>query len=483
MDKFKTDDIISIRSYGLITLIALSITVGIVSIFISPVITLAIIMVLIGVIALMYYPFFGALAYLVFEYAAPAAKIPGLQALQLGKVIALSTLLFWVLNSIIKKKLKLVINPENWLIVSWLIIALLSSIVAFNSEKAFSDSMDFARWVLIYFMLINIINSKNKWLWFVAIFLLLNFKMSQFQIRSFNTGFSNTWDESNFITESVGAGSTGFFANAGDFGVAMCVAIPIALYSIYYLKPKYLKAGALLMLITFILPIVKGGTRGNILGLAAIAVVIWLKSSRKILMGLVIASLLVIYWVTAPDIVKQRFYSAVSSEKDPTASHRIELWKNGIQMLFENPYLGVGIGNFGISYAWRYYGGDRRHAWVPHNIFIQVSSELGFPGLICFLLIIFFIFRTNYLTGKLALRSPPDSKMYTYYAHALDLSLVGYLVSGSFLAVLYYPHLYMIMALAVSLNQIAKNSLSPDKLTKLISTEWGSIPNAVKGNV
>jgi putative inorganic carbon (hco3(-)) transporter len=466
----KVNIIITSGNLWLLVFIVVSIIVGIVLNFVPFIVAMAIIAMIFGAALLLYYPFLGALAYLIFEYASLAAQYHALQALSLGKIIAIVTFLIWIFHSIVKGKLVLVHNHINKLMLAWLIIAILSIFGAMDSTRAFFSANDFSKWVLIYFMLVNIIDSKAKWQWFVAIFLLLNFKMSQFQIRAFSAGLSAADDSSHFIREGLGAGSAAYFGNAGDFGVAMCVIAPLALFAFLTVKSKIWKTVSAGMFIAFVLSIIKSGARGNLLGLVAIGLGFMLKSSQKLLVGFAIAALLVVYWVTAPDIVRNRFEAATSSEKDETSTHRLQLWGTGIQMLLEHPVLGVGIGNFSVEYANRLFGGESRQKWVPHNIFIQVSSELGFSGLICFLMILYFLFKTNKQTRDIAKRAPPDSQTFTNFAHALDLSIIGYIVSGSFLSVLYYPHLYMLMALTVSLNHIAQKNLINDDIQREVST-------------
>jgi len=40
-------------------------------------------------------------------------------------------------------------------------------------------------------------------------------------------------------------------------------------------------------------------------------------------------------------------------------------------------------------------------------------------------------------------------------AQGLNLAMVGYLLSGAFLAVLYYPHLWVLLGLSVGLNTVS----------------------------
>jgi O-antigen ligase len=448
------------RNIYLACFIMLAIAIGVASNFIPFVAILAAIFALVGIGLFFYHPYLGVLAYLFFEYASMAAQFPALRALALGKVIALSTFAVWFFTSYVAGNLRFVIHKINWLMLIWLLVAVMSALTAPDHSRVYSGTFDFAKWVLIYFMIINIVDSKTKWQWFVAILLLLNFKMSQFQIRAYSAGIDSASNASHFIREGLGAGSTAYFGNAGDFGVAMCVVTPLAFYAFLAAKNKIIKYFSLTMVIFFMFSIIKSGARGNMLGLVAIAIVYAVKSSKKFLVGALIIISLVIYWVTAPPIVRARFLAATSEQKDHTSAHRLELWQGGLKLLLEYPLLGVGATNFGIVYANKFYGGEGSQRWVPHNIFIQNASELGFSGMICLIALIYLYFKTNKHTREIVRDAPAGNDMYYHFAHALDLSLIGYLVSGSFLAVLYYPHLYILMAMTVSLNHIASKTLT-----------------------
>ncbi|MGB7934292.1 MAG: hypothetical protein WCH04_19125, partial [Gammaproteobacteria bacterium] len=89
---------------------------------------------------------------------------------------------------------------------------------------------------------------------------------------------------------------------------------------------------------------------------------------------------------------------------------------------------------------------------LPHNIFIQAGAELGYTGLICFVLMAIYAFIVNARTRVLGKRL--HNKFLTYMAFGLDAGMVGYLVAGFFVSVLYYPFFWVQMAMTVALHAI-----------------------------
>jgi hypothetical protein len=52
-----------------------------------------------------------------------------------------------------------------------------------------------------------------------------------------------------------------------------------------------------------------------------------------------------------------------------------------------------------------------------------------------------------------------DLKEASLHAHAIRAALIGYLVSGTFLSVLTYPHFWLLVALTVSLHESTRRRL------------------------
>ena len=122
--------------------------------------------------------------------------------------------------------------------------------------------------------------------------------------------------------------------------------------------------------------------------------------NKKTIKIIAISSLLFIVSCTFLFSMDQNSYTSVLSTKN--LEKRVELWKNTIDMIKDNP-VGVGPGHWKIYYP-RYGhsitgqdGSGRKTELVfqrPHNDYLGVLSEYGFPGL--FLYIIFFMFMISY---------------------------------------------------------------------------------------
>lgn len=140
------------------------------------------------------------------------------------------------------------------------------------------------------------------------------------------------------------------------------------------------------------------------------------------------------------------------SGSDATSTQRLQYWKDGIKITQANPVTGIGYYNW-LPYYLQHYNPKGQ---LPHNIFIQASAELGYPGLICYVILIGCTFAVNYRTRKIAARMGARGRLLLFLAHGYDGALVGYLVSGFFITVLYYPFFWINLAMTVATNNIAR---------------------------
>ena len=123
----------------------------------------------------------------------------------------------------------------------------------------------------------------------------------------------------------------------------------------------------------------------------------------------------------------------------------------------DHPLTGVGYFNF-IPYYTLHHQDDLlsgTQAELPHNIFIQVGTDTGFPGLAVFL----FIIVSGYLMTR-RLRKEAIEKNDTFVMHmaaGMNLALLGYIVAGQFVTVAYYPYLWIHLAFVTMMYTFWRN--------------------------
>lgn len=409
--------------------------------------------------------FVAMLLYLFVEYMRLSAQYPIFRVVEIGKVVVALALLGWLIAPRVRRTSR-ALTAADVVMAGLVLVTTASALFARDQEDAWNTVLDLLRWALVYFLIGRIIVSSWRHRIFMYVFLLLNLKMAQAAIRSFREAKAFGRSEAFLAGIGSGAGSVGFFANAGDFGVAMCVAWPLAgilLLAESKLIPRLILLASFL---GFSGAIIVCGSRGALLGVVITAAAAWVRNPRRLGMAVVFLLFIPTVIYILPEGSKERWQSAAHWQEDRTASHRVHLWEAGLRMFRDHPLLGVGPGNFPISYAEKYAeAGEDASTWVPHSIYIQALSELGLAGILPVLALIGVCFWINAGTRK---RLGPEGKKqrkFDYFlALGLDLALIGYLVSGAFLAVLYYPHLWVILGLSAGLHTAVMSQASAPRL-------------------
>jgi probable O-glycosylation ligase (exosortase A-associated) len=392
--------------------------------------------------------------YLFLEYVRPQSVYPEIDILPYAFISVVLAFVAYVLEA----EHQSVKNVENKLIVLFLVAILVSSVLAYSPSDSYANLKLFLTWFVIYFLIIHIVNTEQRYFIFLLSFLIYNFKMSQH-------GFL-TWAQRGFSFRSWGVtGAPGWFQNSGEFGIELCIFIPLSIYFIISLRQYWGKLKLMVFALfpfTAIASVIATSSRGALVG--AVVALAWMvaKSKAKIISFVSVAMILLIAYSFIPPESYERLQS---SGEDNTSVIRLTVWKAGLEMMDKYPAFGIGYENWTTYYS-NFYTVPEQLSFLPHNIFIQAGAELGYTGLSIFCLMILFTFVNNYRTRKLALTI--DNKFMFYTAHGLDAALIGFMVSGSFVTVLYYPYFWINMAFTVALNNIAK--LEQSRIT-LATTE------------
>jgi len=396
--------------------------------------------------------FVGVMIYLIIEYTRLAAMYPVLLDFHVAKIAAGIALVGFAFARQESSGIRSQSRSLDFGMLAFVLISLVSTVLARDSERAWQGFADILRWAVIYFLVSRIVTSRWRMHVFLGLLVLLNLKLAQFQIRTYLSQKAYGYSEA-LLARGVGVGTTGFFSNSNDFALAMVVIWPLAGLLILGEEKKWLRLFMLACFVTFSVALLLSGSRGGLLGtvvVALVACVIYRRRAQGFLMASVLA-LGCLYIL--PDANKDRVLNATTGE-DANVLTRLHLWKLGLRMYADNPIWGVGPGNFSReSVGYQPGSASNRRPLTPHSIHIQAISELGTLGALALIWICVKAIRLNLLTCR---RVAPNDRgkqpLEWYFASALNLALVGFLVSGSFITVLYYPHLWFLLGLTVGLN-------------------------------
>jgi putative inorganic carbon (HCO3(-)) transporter len=388
--------------------------------------------------------------YLFFEYVRPQQIYEAIQGPPYARAVIILALV-----SFLMERRTIRFRAPDLLLTIFSVIVVASSITAFQPSTSYRSLSDYFAWVIIYFLIANTVDTEERFLVFMLSFLLYSFKMSQAGTRS--------WAQDGFVFRDWGAtGAPGFFQNSGEFGIQMCIFLPLIVAFILALGrnwSRWLRWVAWAIAGTAVTGIIASSSRGALVGLGAVVLWLLLKSRRRFRALLTSIALVGFVYAITPVQQKMRFQEAGT---DNTSISRTTAWKNGLEMMRDYPVLGIGYANW-MEYRQLNYG----YRLLPHNIFIEAGAELGYTGLVTFLALIASTFVINRRTRKLAGRLGDRGRFIFYMAHGLDGALVGFMASGFFVTVLYYPFFWINFAMTVALYNAVLNTLGGESLPAL----------------
>lgn len=390
------------------------------------------------------WPFIFICIYLFFEYVRPQSIYTSMDVLPWSQLI----LILNIISVFFEKDIYFSGTILNKLMIAYALLVLLSAFFSQYPDISFSKLRTFFDWFLIYFLIVLIVNNEKRFFVFILLFLICSFKMSQHGFLS--------WAQRGFSYAAWGiTGAPGWFHNSGEVGIQMCIFVPLAIAFIiatYKFLSKSWLVFFLLMPFTGIATAIASSSRGALVGLGATGIRPLLIRPRVFFEGVVILSIVsvvIIHFI--PEESQQRFENAGS---DRTSLHRIERWKHGMDAMSKFPLLGVGFEAWAEYYP-NHYEMEDKGTLLVHNIFVQCGSELGYSGLIVFLFMIFACFINTRRVRKLNIDH--DDQFLAIMSYGFDAALLGFLGSGFFVTVLYYPYFWIHCALTTCLCTVAHN--------------------------
>lgn len=389
-----------------------------------------------------HFAFWMICAYLFFEFVRPQALFPAISVVPWAQL----SLLGAVAGIFSDQSVKKVSSTANIYVVLFTLTIIISVMTATYPEIAKKYILDFISWVIVYFLIVNIVNTKERFYIFLMIYIFAAGKIA--------LGTSKSWVFRGFSFTSWGLmGPKGYFQNSGELAILMLMLFPLAFYLYQALKNKISKWERLLLAVFWICPILTilgASSRGAQVALILQLLIMFRKSvfRFKSLLGILVLIGGINFLLPAEQ--KERFSSAGD---DKTSQQRLLYWENGWEMMKNYPVTGVGFFNF-ASYFEAYYPEDMlyRRAQLPHNIFIQVGTDAGFIALFIFILLILYCL---WHPLKIA-RSPSVDAVDKNISVGLGYGVLGFLIAGQFVTVAYYPFLWVHLAFIVSMTRIVK---------------------------
>lgn len=191
----------------------------------------------------------------------------------------------------------------------------------------------------------------------------------------------------NLHSLGVRAGST--FSNPNLFAQFVVMAVPFVAAYAFTGERSAAKILARFSLLFAVLGLFFSFSRGAYLALGAIAIVMCIANIRQLVPILLVA---MSGCLLLPDSIWERLGS-IGNATDVAITERFQVWGVTMQVFFEQPITGHGIGLGGIWPRLAECGFTAPHA---HNTFLEFMAEGGIIGLLLLLLLLWKLFRTGF---------------------------------------------------------------------------------------
>lgn len=396
-----------------------------------------------------------------FEYARPGSFVAGINALKLNSLIPLGLVVACVVAANLRPLKAIWADAmSRWLLAYFALIAF-GLVHADVTLYAFNVTKTVLGYMLLAFVLVRICTTPDRIRGVYAVLVI-----AHLFLIVMNPAVILNPEQRNYII-----GGT-FLGDGNDFSLSICIVAPMAIELALASKSRLMRLlwwGALLVLC---LAVVASQSRGGTLGLAAVAGYLWLRSPRKALTMILALIAVAVIFAYAPEQYFERMRTIANYQADGSAMGRIAAWHAAIQMCLDHPSWGVGAGMFPVSFGTIYRPAEHMPWLTAHSMYFLLLGELGIPGVVVLLGLIFGNLRANrrLMQARDAVAEDKGPGLFprgpNRLLYLLSASMVGFAVCGAFLSVAYYPHVFVLTALMISARAVAAQDAESSKGSK-----------------
>lgn len=456
-----TPTLVTPRGIGIALYILTAVALGLITLFVPPLIITGIILVLFAGVLIALYPYFGLILYYIVIIVKPEVLWTQIEALRPPRLILAALIVSLVIHRKYRGEHFIVFREPMTKYIGFFAAAVFASVpLSFWSYQSFWFGIDFL-WVCVYYVaLINVLTTELRLKGFIWLFMLAG---GYNAISSAIAYFSGTLVVAQGIERAEGLAGT----DPNTLAVSIMLALPFMLFSVQWIKNNILKIVPLVFLAAGIFTIAITGSRAGVIGLVSVAFTVWLVSKKKMITAVVAIFVLIIGWFALPPQYQMRYASIFNEERDPSSEGRIDAWKAGWGMFKANPITGIGVDCFPLAYG----SGDYSDTHVylrPHNMYVQIISELGLVGLITFGALVWYIMRSNFRLRKRLKDAGKSDHAFMWISYAITCSIGALFITSIFGHSLFRAHWYVcgaLTAVMMTLTDQKLNSSSAEKPT------------------
>ena len=410
-----------------------------------------------------------------FQFALSPA--PGID-LHISRLFAIGLFGFWLIQSLLRRKISLPASVETILFVSFLCLSSFSLFFAESTSWGFRKLAFLLSFAPLFFVAFSVFQERRsreqfaKW-FIVGSALSATIGIVQFLLplaigldpalllwqKSFlpifsGITFSGTVSEFSSMVASVGGvnvlRASSLFPDPHIASFFWGMTLPFALtFAVRFVSRArvFFFAASAIILIADIFTFSRGGYLALLVTLIISLILFFPIIVKKYAPALLCLLFILLAFVVIPNPIVSRLLSSFDLT-DHSTSGRLRIWKEAADIIAKHPLVGVGLGNYSSEVK---PSADYREPRYAHNILLDIAAETGIVnGIVFFLILAFSITR--------AFKSPSKPLKF-----AAGFSLLIFSVHSLFETPLYSVHILPLFLTLIALILASSKTKLPPK--------------------
>ncbi len=441
----------------------LAIGFGVAQLFVPAKFFIFAIMLIAGILYTLTKPYLGLLLYYFVLVLKPAEMWSKLETLGLERLFGGFLFASFILVSLmLYRRVRVVTHNIYWAILLFFAVQILSLLVSVNPELTQDHVIDYFKNIAFVTMMIHIVDTPERFRGFIWFHVIL---MAYIAVSSLIAYMSGNVIVAQGITRIKSLTSA-----AGDPN-ALAATMDIALPFVFLLMGREKNWGLKLILLIFggamVYAVVLSGSRGGMMGLITMFILLWLMAKRKVVTGVaVIAAAALLITVMPAQYVGRYITVAKFAEEgniDESSQERLDSWKAGREMFWDHPILGVGAGAYGWAHGTMYSPKFRPTYLKAHSMYFQIIGELGVVGVVSFGFLVGSIFFYNFRLRRKLKALGPEGEFMRRISYAIVIATLTLFVTAIFAHSLYRMYWLFAGALTIIMLRIVDQGLVGEK--------------------
>jgi probable O-glycosylation ligase (exosortase A-associated) len=260
--------------------------------------------------------------------------------------------------------------------------------------------------------------------------------------------------------ERVFGPDSSMISDNNQLAVGLLVAMPLMNYLRLESRHWLIRQGFLAAMALTLLAVVGSYSRGALLARGTVCGYFWLKSSRKLLSGSLVAIALATAITFMPEKWAERMHSIETYQEDLSAQGRLQIWRVAWALATARPLIG---GGFSATYSQPLVeqvvpGAEWR---AVHSIWLEVLGEHGFPT--------FFVWLGISIAAAVYARriirqatGVPGLEWCINLARMAQVSMIAYISGGTFLSLCYWVYYFTILVIVAATHEQVRATAPQD---------------------